>query len=140
MVAFPLKKFFGTTFIVTLSHHSAFEGFERHTELPYLHLSLGVDNEMVWAEWDKAGKGYVLHAAAYAANNMEEIVKHFFGDSLSIEDAAWRFEMDSPSQEHQQTPNAHLLVGHKDLFGEGGFVRQCVSSALKPELLINDAI
>ncbi len=139
---FVLGKFHGPdNFNVALSRRSAFEGFERHTPIPCLHLSIVNTNEEVnWESWDVNGLGLIHQVTGYTEAAMREVVSHFFGDALAFEDAAWRFEMNSPNAARRQNPHAHLLVGHKDLFGEDGFVRQCVSSALKPERLAGEIV
>lgn len=141
ILPFFLGNFDGpNTFMVVPSKNSAFEGFEHHTMLPRLHLTLVVANkEMTWESWGMSGVP-MYRVMSYVDANMNAVIKHFFGDKLSMEDAAWRFEMNSPNAAQRQTPHAHLLVGHKDLFGKDGFVRQCVSSALKPELLTKDTV
>jgi hypothetical protein len=126
-------------FNVLPSRKSGFDGFGKHTPLPCLHLSVAAESEeMTWATWN-LNHGPTGLVPQTAEDHMAAIVKHFFGDALSPEDAAWRFEWNSPRAARRQTVHFHLEVGHKDLFGENGFVRQCVESLLKPKIIAKEA-
>ncbi len=133
--AFPLGIINGTHFSVSVSRKSGFDGFEKYTGLPCLQLIVIADNEKVtWNTWDPAGEkiGVVV---SIVRRRKTEIIKHFFGETLALEDAGVRIELNDQNSARRQTVHFHFEVGHKDLFGEDGFVRQCVQLLLKPGLI-----
>lgn len=138
--SFFLGIFNGARFSVVTSRRSGFDGFEKYTPLPCLHLTVTADDEAVtWDIWKQRGGsiGTVIDAAKL---RQEEIVRHFFGDSLAAEDVATRVELNDHNSARRQTVHFQLEVGHKDLFGEKGFVRQNVQSLLRSELIAEEAI
>jgi len=86
---FPLGLLHGTHFSVVMSRKSGFNGFEKFTELPFLHLSVTADDEkQSWALWKQKSAGVGLTIDVTKAR-MPEIIKHFFGDSLAQEDTGY---------------------------------------------------
>ncbi len=137
--AFPLGLLHGTHFSVALSRKSGFDGFERHTTLPYLHLSVSADDEaMTWQEWKRRGAGIGL-VIDVVRMRTSEILRHFFADALTMSDAGVRIELNDENSARRQTVHFHFEVGHKDLFGEKGLVRQCIESLLKPSIIAAEA-
>ena len=131
--AYPLGIIHGVHFSVVMSRN---DGFEKHTDLPCLHLTVAADDEkMTWNVWKMTRRLRIGLVVSIVEDRIEDITKHFFGHALASENVAWRIELRSPMAARRQTVHFHVEVGHKDLFGEDGFVRQCVQSLLKPELI-----
>jgi hypothetical protein len=135
MEPFPLGIHHGKHFSVVVSRKSGFDGFEAYTPLPCLHLSVSAEDETVtWETWRKnGGTGLVIDAVQMMK---PDIIKHFFGDTLPVEEAGTRIELNDENSARRQTVHFHLEIGHRDLFGEDGYVRQCVESLLKPKHLL----
>jgi hypothetical protein len=132
---FHLGNILGVPFSVTISRKSCFDGFERHTPLPSLHLIVAPDDEtMTWERWFQARHltGFIDDAIE---GGVRDIVAHFFGDALPFDQAAWRVERNSRKAARRQTVHVHLKIAHQDLFGEDGLVKQCVQSDLKPTVV-----
>ena len=149
--AFPLGHIGENHFVVNVSRKSCFAGFETFTPLPCLHLVVTIEGDpLTWDDWrglvgniGSVIRGLVgnIGSAINVANvDMREIVEHFFGEELAIKDAGWQFELNSSKAAGRQTVHFHLEIGHKDLFGEDGLVRQCVQSALKPNIIGEQAV
>lgn len=144
---FSLGKFHGLQFVAMPSLLSTPKGFERHTVLPCLSIDIVATdivtfpwNNVTWEGWDKKGLGLIHLVTGYVEANMGKLVKHFFGDTLAFEDAAWSFKIDSPNATCKQIPHAYLFIGHKDLFGEGSLMSTPVNSTLNPERLAGDLV
>jgi|CXWL01.1.fsa_nt_gi hypothetical protein len=137
--AFKLDaKFYGLAFEVRTVSRSAFAGFGSFTNFPYHHLTIiSTYADAKWNEWDKNGLGLIHQVTGYVEKYMKNVVGHFFGDTLAFEDAAWRFEVDSPHATRKQTPHAHLLVWHREL---NPLVRRCDETCMNPQRLIGENI
>lgn len=121
-------------FIVKPSHHSAFEEFEKHTDLPCIHLVM-VDHteEMLWDELKTCGisNGQLIDVCDA---HMEEIIHHYFGESYTKDDFAWRYAINSLDAVSLNTVHLHLYLAHKDLFGKDGLIQRAVGSILRRDV------
>lgn len=130
----------GFDYLCTLNNTSSLEELGMFTELPYLRFVISANIATIsgWREVNRAS--FTHEVIGYVESRMRDVIKHFFGDTLPFDEAAWRFEINSPGATRHPSRHAHLLIAHKDLFGEKGPIRQCVDSLLKPEKLVAHAI
>lgn len=138
--AYPLGEIMGHGFSINVSRKSCFDGFEQHTNLPCLHLIVTADAASVtWNYW--FGK---MHPTGMIEDEAElrigSVIAHFFGQALTLEHAAWRIERNSPKAARRKTVHMHLKIGHEDLFGEDGLVKQCVQSDLRPNVIDEEKV
>ncbi len=137
MPVFVLSTVHEVDFTVKRSDKSSvgtFGMFDGSTQRPVAHL-LVVDRDEALT-WERArdlgiGRGDL---ASIADKKMGDIIAVFL-PKLNLREAAWRIEINSDHAASRKTVHAHIVVGHKDLFGENGPIRRSVDPILKPEAL-----
>jgi len=118
-------------FKVKPSDHSAFAEIQTQSDLPCIHLVLVDETEnMKWHQLSTCGirNGQLVDVCDDA---MEQIIKHYFGDTYSRADFAWRHAINSLDAVSLDTVHLHLYLAHVDLWGQDGLIRRCVASLLK---------
>lgn len=121
-------------FKVKPSHHSVFEEIREHTTLPCIHLVMVDDTEeMLWHELKSCGitNGQLIDVCN---THMAEIILHYFGQSYTKEDFAWRYVINSLDAVSLDTVHLHLYLAHKDLFGKDGLIERAVGSVLRRDI------
>ncbi len=108
----------------------------RRSALPLKHfIATPAKIFTTWDEYHASGKG-IGDIINFIVENTQNIITEFLPE-LTAHDAKCVFELEfSPAHTGITPPLVLFCIGHRDLFGPDGLVRDITEHSLKPDILV----